>query len=323
MFTGSFISSLYFLLLDTSGSNKIHLNKTFVVKHIMGKMKKIKIGLIQSKVSDNIKANVNNTLHMIAKAADKGAQIISLQELFQTPYFPQWKNINKDDYAETIKGHTVSLMRETAKKFSVTLIVPFYQKKGDDYVNTALVIDKKGKSSGQYHKTHIPYDPGFYEKDYFSEGKSGYKIFKSEGVKFAVLICYDQWFPEAARLSRLEGAEIIFYPTAIGHIVGNKDEGDWHDAWETIQRGHAIANSVYVAAINRVGVEGNTDFWGQSFVSDPFGKILKRASSSRQEIVVAELDLEKNSFYADGWGFLDNRRPDTYGKLSASEKKKS
>ncbi len=289
----------------------------------MGKMKNIKIALIQSKVSDNIKANVDNTLYMIAKAAAKGAHIISLQELFQTPYFPQWKNMNKDDYAETIKGLSVSLMRETAKKFGVTLIVPFYQKKGNDYINTALVIDKKGKSLGQYHKTHIPFDPGFYEKDYFSEGNSGYKIFNADGVKFAVLICYDQWFPEAARLARLNGAQIIFYPTAIGHIIGNEDEGDWHDAWETVQRGHAIANSVYVAAINRVGEEGNTKFWGQSFVSDPFGKILKRASSSRQEIVVVELDLEMNSFYSDGWGFLDNRRPDTYGKLSASKKKKS
>ena len=289
----------------------------------MGKMKTIKIALIQSKVSDNTKANVDNTVHMISKAAAKGAQIISLQELFQTPYFPQWKNMNKDDYAETIRGNTISMMRETAKKFGVTLIVPFYQKKGNNYINTALVIDKKGKSSGQYHKTHIPYDPGFYEKDYFSEGKSGYKIFNAEGVNFAVLICYDQWFPEAARLARLNGAQIIFYPTAIGHIIGNEDEGDWHDAWETVQRGHAIANSVYVATINRVGEEGNTNFWGQSFVSDPFGKILKRASSSRQEIVVTELDLEKNRFYADGWGFLDNRRPETYSKICAPNKKKS
>ena len=289
----------------------------------MGKMKTIKIALIQSKVSDNIKANVDNTVHMISKAAAKGAQIISLQELFQTPYFPQWKNMTKDDYAETLRGNSVSMIRETAKKFGVTLIVPFYQKKGNDYINTALVIDKKGKSSGQYHKTHIPYDPGFYEKDYFSEGKSGYKIFNADGVKFAVLICYDQWFPEAARLARLDGAQIIFYPTAIGHIIGNEDEGDWHDAWETVQRGHAIANSVYVATINRVGEEGSTNFWGQTFVSDPFGKILKRASSSRQEIVVTELDLEKNSFYADGWGFLDNRRPETYSKISEKKKKKS
>jgi len=285
-------------------------------------MKTIKIGLIQSKVSDNIKANVANTVHMIAQAAAKGAQIISLQELFQTPYFPQWEKMNKDDYAENLKGYTVSQMKEAAKKFGVTLIVPIYQKKGVQYLNTALVIDKTGRLSGQYHKTHIPYDPGFFEKNYFNEGSTGYKIFSAEGVNFAVLICYDQWFPEAARLAKLAGAEIIFYPTAIGHIIGNKDEGDWHDAWETVQRGHAIANSLYVAAINRVGTEGNIDFWGQSFVSDPFGKILKCASASRQETVVAELDLDKNCFYADGWGFLENRRPETYSKLSAVKKKK-
>jgi len=286
-------------------------------------MKTIKIALIQSKVSDNIKANVANTVHMIAQAAAKGAQIISLQELFQTPYFPQWEKMNKDEYAENLKGYTVSQMKEAAKKFGVTLIVPIYQKKGDKYFNTALVIDKTGRLSGQYHKTHIPYDPGFYEKEYFNEGRTGYKIFSADGVKFAVLICYDQWFPEAARLARLNGAQIIFYPTAIGHILGNKDEEDWHDAWETVQRGHAIANSLYVAAINRVGTEGNIDFWGQSFVSDPFGKILKCASASRQEIVVAELDLDKNCFYADGWGFLENRRPETYSKLSVVKKKKS
>jgi len=286
-------------------------------------MKTIKIALIQSKVSDNIKANVANTVHMIAQAAAKGAQIISLQELFQTPYFPQWEKMNKDEYAENLKGYTVSQMKEAAKKFGVTLIVPIYQKKGDKYFNTALVIDKTGRLSGQYHKTHIPYDPGFYEKEYFNEGRTGYKIFSADGVKFAILICYDQWFPEAARLARLNGAQIIFYPTAIGHILGNKDEEDWHDAWETVQRGHAIANSLYVAAINRVGTEGNIDFWGQSFVSDPFGKILKCASASRQEIVVAELDLDKNCFYADGWGFLENRRPETYSKLSVVKKKKS
>lgn len=286
-------------------------------------MKTVKIALIQSRVSDNIKANVAETVKMIEKAADKGARIISMQELFQTPYFPQWEHMNKDDYAETIKGYTVTQMKGAAKKFGVTLIVPIYQKKGDQYLNTALVISNKGRLSGQYHKTHIPYDPGFYEKNYFNEGSTGYKIFNAEGVKFAVLICYDQWFPEAARLARLNGAQIIFYPTAIGNIIGNQDEGDWHDAWETVQRGHAISNSVYVAAVNRAGIEGNISFWGQSFISDPFGKIIKCASADRQEVVVAELDLEKNSFYADGWGFLDNRRPDTYKKLSTATKNKS
>ena len=285
-------------------------------------MKTLTIALIQTKVSDNIPSNVTNTLKMIEKAANKGAQIIALQELFQTPYFPQFENKEKDDYAETLKGYTVSEMKKAAKRLAVTIVVPIYEQKNGKYFNTAVVIGKDGKLLGQYNKTHIPHDPGFYEKEYFEEGKSGYKIFSADGVKFAVLICYDQWFPETARLARLNGAEIIFYPTAIGDIVGNEEEGDWHDAWETVQRGHAISNSIYVAAINRVGREGNIQFWGQSFVSDPFGKILKCASATRQEAVVIELDLEQNNFYAEGWGFLDNRRPDTYSKITSNINKK-
>lgn len=286
-------------------------------------MKTVKIALIQTRVSENIELNVSNTLIMIERAARKGAQIIALQELFQTTYFPQWEKINKDDYAETLKGHTVREVKKAAKKLGVTIIAPFYEKKKGMYFNTAVVIDKRGKILGQYNKTHIPHDPGFYEKEYFEEGNSGYKIFNADGVKFAVLICYDQWFPEAARMARLNGAQIIFYPTAIGTICNGEEEGDWYDAWETVQRGHAISNSIHVATINRVGREGNINFWGQSFVSDPFGKILKRASALRQEIVVIDLDLDQNNFYAEGWGFLKNRRPDTYEKITSSKKKKA
>ena len=286
-------------------------------------MKTVTIALIQSKVSESIESNIANTLKMIERAANKGAQIIALQELFQTPYFPQWENIKKDDYAETLKGFTVNEMKKSAKRLGVTLVVPIYEKKNGKYFNTALVIDKKGMLLGQYHKTHIPHDPGFYEKEYFEEANSGYKIFNVEGVKFAVLICYDQWFPEAARIARLKGAEIIFYPTAIGDIIGSEEEGDWHDAWETVQRGHAISNSLYVAAINRVGREGNINFWGQSFICNPFGKILKRASAARQEMVLVEINLELNEFYSDGWGFLRNRRPDTYEKITSNKKKKT
>lgn len=285
-------------------------------------MKTLTIALIQTKVSKNIESNVAKNLKMIERAANKGAQIIALQELFQTPYFPQYENANKDEYAETLKGFTVSKMREVAKRLGITLIVPIYLKKKVKYFNTALVIDKKGRLLGQYDKTHIPHDPAFYEKHYFEEGNSGYKVFNVDGIKFAVLICYDQWFPEAARIARVHGAEIIFYPTAIGNIIENKEEGDWHDAWETVQRGHAISNSLYVAAINRVGREGNLNFWGQSFISDPFGKILKRASSTKQEIIVMKLDLDKNNFYAEGWGFLENRRPATYEKITTGFKKK-
>ncbi len=280
-------------------------------------MKSITIGLVQTTVSADIQKNVQKTISFIEKAAKKGATIIALQELFQTPYFPQWEGKNKDDYAETLQEFTVTSMQETAKRLNISLIVPFYEKHADKYYNTAVAIDKKGKIIGQYHKIHIPHDPGFYEKEYFEHGQLGYKTFTIDGVHVAVLICYDQWFPEAARMARLSGAEIIFYPTAIGNIVNYKAEGDWHDAWETVQRGHAISNSLYVAAINRVGTEGKVKFYGQSFVSDPFGKVLKRASSDKEEVIVAKLDLERNDFYSEGWGFLRNRRPDTYAPLVA------
>jgi agmatine deiminase len=282
-------------------------------------MKSVTIALIQSRVSTDVKSNVAKTVKMVEEASKKGARIIALQELFQTPYFPQWEKENRDDYAETSGGFTVGEIRKTAKRLGVTIIVPFYEKKGGKYFNSAVVIDRNGKSLGKYHKVHIPHDPGFYEKKYFEMGESGYKIFKADGVKFAVLICYDQWFPEAARMARLKGAEIIFYPTAIGNIIDYDEEGDWHDAWETVQRGHAISNSVYVAAVNRVGREGNIKFFGKSFISDPFGKVLKRASATREEIVLAKLDLDRNAFYAEGWGFLRNRRPDTYESLTSSK----
>jgi agmatine deiminase len=277
------------------------------------------IGLVQSKVSTDIQANVRKTEKMIRQAAKKGAQIICLQELFQTPYFPQWEKMDKDSFAENIPGPTSSAMQRLAKELGVVLIVPMYEKLNKKFYNTAVVFDSKGKNIGKYHKIHIPHDPGFYEKEYFEHGTQGYKIFQVGKVKFAVLICYDQWFPEAAREARLNGAEIIFYPTAIAEIIGYKHPNDWHDAWETIQRSHAIANSVVVAAVNRTGIEGKSKFWGQSFIADAWGKILKKATSDKEEVVVAKVDLEYNKFLAEGWGFLRNRRPDTYRSLTGNK----
>lgn len=283
-------------------------------------MKFVTIGLIQSKVSDNIEANVQKTVAMIEEAAKGGATIIALQELFQTPYFPQWEGKDKKEFAEKLNGPTVTIMKATAKRLGVAIVVPFYEELSGKYFNTAIVIDKKGKVIGKYHKIHIPHDPGFYEKEYFEHGALGYKTFTIDGVKFAVLICFDQWFPEAARIAKLAGAQIIFYPTAIGDIVGYKaEEGDWHDAWETIQRSHSIANSVYVGAINRTGVEGKMQFYGQSFISDPFGTVIKRASKTKEEIIIAILDLDKIKYNEDGWGFMRNRRPDTYHSLTTNK----
>lgn len=277
------------------------------------------IGLVQSKVSSDMQANVRKTEKMIREAVGKGAQVICLQELFQTPYFPQWEKMDRNSFAETIPGPTSSAMQSLAKKLGVVLIVPMYEKLGKKYYNTAVVFDGKGKNIGKYHKIHIPHDPGFYEKEYFEHGQQGYTIFQVGKVKFAVLICYDQWFPEAAREARLKGAEIIFYPTAIAEIIGYKHPNDWHDAWETIQRSHAIANSVVVAAVNRTGIEGKSKFWGQSFIADAWGKILKKASSNKEEVIVAKVDLDYNKFLAEGWGFLRNRRPDTYRSLTGNK----
>ena len=260
---------------------------------------------------------------MIRQAARKGAKIICLQELFATPYFPQKRKVNVEKYCEAIPGQTSKIMSQLARDLGIVIIVPICEKATNGKCfNAAVVYDERGKLLGKYRKNHIPHDPGFYEKDYFAEGDLGYKIFKTKSAKFAVLICYDQWFPEAARMARLGGAEIIFYPTAIGDIIGYQHSNDWQGAWETIQRSHAIANSAVVAVVNRVGVEGETRFWGQSFVTDAWGKILKRASKNREEVVVQEIDLEYNKFLSDDWGFLRNRRPDTYKILLRTRQNK-
>lgn len=291
------------------------------------KKRQVTVGLIQTKVGPDMSKNFAHTSSLVIRAAKQGAQIVCLQELYNTPYFPQKQGENKDKFIEYIPGASTSMFEEIAKMYGVAIIVPVYeksgrpgQKSGWKYFNSAAVINEKGRlMKDVYRKTHIPQDPGFYEKNYFEDGNSGYKIYKTKFATFAVLICYDQWFPEAARAARLQGAEIIFYPTALGNIVGYKPEGDWHNAWETTIRSHGIDNSLYVCAINRVGREGRMEFFGQSFVSDPFGKILKRALPNKEEVLIAKLDLERNKFFADGWGFLRNRRPDTYKSLTMNK----
>ena len=216
----------------------------------------VTIAGVQSIVSTDLKKNLIKTIVLVEKAAKKGAQIICLQELYKTPYFPQYKNANKDDYAETIPGESTELFSKLAKKYKVVIIVPIFERdeKGE-YHNSAVVINTDGKLLPTYRKIHIPQDPLFYEKNYFKESNDGYKIYKTKYATFAVLVCYDQWFPEAARSVKLAGADLVFYPTAIGNIRGVKEhEGDWHNAWETVMRGHAIANSLYVMAVNRTGV---------------------------------------------------------------------
>jgi len=260
---------------------------------------------------------MKKTLEKIKEAATKGAQIVCLQELFRTKYFPQEEKQDVSKLAETIPGESTRIFSELSKEEKIVIIAPLFEKAPNGkYYNSATVIDANGKITGNYRKIHIPQDPFFYEKNYFEEGDQGYLVHRTKYADIGVLICYDQWFPEAARINVLKQAEIIFYPTAIGYIKGqNSTDGDWHEAWKTVQRAHAIANGVHVATVNRVGTEGQLDFWGGSFACDSFGKVLKEASYTEEEVLVVKMDLSKNKQIQDGWGFLKNRRPDTYNSL--------
>lgn len=278
------------------------------------KRNEVSIGLIQTAVTKDIQENIQKAVLFVKKAAAEGAQIICLQELFNTIYFPQHERLDVSRFAEPIPGDTVSIFSRLAKELDVVIIVPLFEKaQNGSYYNSAVTIDAGGDILGIYRKIHIPFDKLFYEKNYFKDGDLGYKVYKTRFASIGVLICYDQWMPEAARINALMGAEILFYPTAIGWIKGHTSkDGDWHNAWETVQRGHAIANGVHVAAINRVGEEGSLKFWGGSFVSDAFGKVLKKASHDKEETLVVKVDLGMNKRIREGWGFLNNRRPDTY-----------
>jgi agmatine deiminase len=282
------------------------------------KRKIVSIGLIQTTVSGNSAGNMEKTIERIKEASRGGAQIVCLQELYRTLYFPQEKKQDVNRLAETIPGESTRSFSELAKKNKIVIIAPIFEKHSNGkYYNTAVTIDADGKILGAYRKVHVPDDPLFYEKNYFAAGDSGYSVYKTQYAHVGVLICYDQWFPEPARINALKGAEIIFYPTAIGWVKGyTSSDGDWHDAWKTVQRAQAIMNGVHVAAVNRVGVEGRLKFWGGSFVCDSFGKVLKEASNTDEEVLVVKVDLSKNKEIQEGWGFLKNRRPDTYNSLT-------
>ncbi|MFA7198677.1 MAG: nitrilase-related carbon-nitrogen hydrolase, partial [Methanoculleus sp.] len=276
------------------------------------------IGLIQTAVGKDPDCNLAHTLDMARAAIAKGAQILCLQELYRLPYFPQYEDADASTYAETIPGPSTEAFAALAREHEVVIVVPLYERAASgEYYNTAVVIDADGRLLlPAYRKVHIPYDPLFYEKAYFRQGDH-YRVYDTRFGRIAVLICYDQWFPEAARAVALQGAGLIFYPTAIGRIIGEEaPEGDWREAWETVQRGHAIANSVHVAAVNRVGAEGDIQFFGSSFVADAFGNVLARASETVEEVLVVEVDLAANETIRDGWGFFRNRRPETYGALT-------
>jgi agmatine deiminase len=289
-----------------------NLPKTGKLSHV------VSLGLIQTTVSEDMALNLQKTLQKVEEAAKRGAQIICLQELYRTRYFPQEEKQDASRFAETIPGESTEAFSDLAKKHKIVVIVPLFEKGANGkFYNSAAVIDADGKLLDTYRKIHIPQDPLFYEQNYFQPGNSGYKVYKTAYANIGVLICYDQWFPEPARINTLKGADIIFYPTAIGYIKDHTSaDGDWHDAWQTVQRGHAIENGVHVAAVNRVGEEGELEFWGGSFVCDSFGKILAEASSKKEEVLTVKVDLNLNKRIRDGWGFLKNRRPDTYQQLT-------
>jgi N-carbamoylputrescine amidase len=276
---------------------------------------KVKIGLIQMSCTSDRSANINKALEGIRKTAKKGAQIVCLQELFTTLYFCEKEDQANFDFAEPVPGTTSDKIQQIAKETGTVVIASLFEKRATGiYHNTSAVFDADGKFLGIYRKNHIPEDPGFYEKFYFTPGDTGYKVFKTKFGKIGVLICWDQWYPEAARITSLMGAEILFFPTAIGWELNTsqKINEEQFQAWQTIQQSHAIANGVHVVAVNRTGIEGITKFWGGSFVSNPFGSIIFQASHDRQEVGVVEIDLEQNKHYRSIWPFLRDRRIDTY-----------
>ena len=276
----------------------------------------VRIGLIQMGMSPRRSANLEKAATMIQESTRQGAQIVCLPELFDSPYFPQEKD--SDVSAETLPNDVTRELSRLAKDNGVVLIGGslFERSKGKSY-NTSVVFDENGKETGSYRKVHIPQDPSFYEQDYFSPGDE-YRVIQTRFGKIAVLICFDQWYPEPARICKLLGAQMLFYPTAIGTVRGiEQAEGSWRDAWETVQRGHAIANSIIVAAVNRVGREKDMSFWGGSFVCDQFGKVLVRGDS-KERTLVASCDLQLGEDVERGWGFMRNRRPDTYKRISKS-----
>jgi len=271
------------------------------------------VALAQFAMSAEPAANLERAVTMIREAAARKAAIVCLPELFRSPYFCVQEQCERD-YSEEIPGTVGAVLAEEARTLGVAIIGgSVYERSGQGKLyNTSLVISSRGELLGTYRKVHIPHDPAFFEKNYFEPGDQGFKVFDLGVAKVGVLICYDQWFPEAARCLALMGAEIIFYPTAIGRVAGlSAPEGDWQSAWEGVQRGHAIANNVIVCGVNRVGIEGATTFWGGSFIYNGFGQLLARGTES-EGLVIADVDLEHSRFSREGWRFFASRRPEQY-----------
>jgi N-carbamoylputrescine amidase len=285
---------------------------------------KFKVGLVQMAMSADPQENVDKAAARVADAARRGAQIVCLPEMYRTPYFCQKEDAALFDLAETVPGPSTERLSKVAKEHGVAIVVPIFEKRATGlYHNSAVTLDADGSTAGFYRKMHIPDDPAFYEKFYFTPGDLGFKAFDTRHGRIGTLICWDQWYPEGARLTALQGATVLFYPTAIGWHPHEKAQhgAAQRDAWRTIQRGHAIANGCWVAAVNRVGHErtvpgeAGLEFWGTTFLCDPFGVVVAEASTDREETLVAEVDVGRMEEVRRGWPFLRDRRIDAYGDL--------
>ncbi len=279
----------------------------------------VSIALIQMRAEESPQRNLAKACAGIESAAKRGAQIVCLPELFRSRYFPQTENEQMFELAERIPGSTTEALSRLAREKKIVIVASVFEKRSAGiYHNTAVVLDADGAILGIYRKMHIPDDPSYYEKFYFTPGDLGFPSFRTRYGRIGVLVCWDQWFPEAARLACLAGAEFLIYPTAIGWLSGESRSvaESQRSAWEIIQRGHAVANGVYVAAVNRVGREGRLKFWGASFVTSPFGEIVAHGGN-REEIVLARCNLGKIDETRRNWPFLRDRRIDAYGALTA------
>jgi N-carbamoylputrescine amidase len=278
----------------------------------------VPVGLVQMRCSEDREENLAKAVERAEEAAGRGAQIVCLQELFRSHYPCQTEDAARFDWAETIPGPSTEALGKVAARCRITIVASLFEKRGAGlYHNTAVTLDPEGRISSRYRKMHIPDDPLYYEKYYFTPGDLGFPITAHGGAKVSTLVCWDQWFPEGARLAALGGAQILFYPTAIGWQFDEGESVDraQHEAWHTIQRAHAIANGVFVVAVNRVGREGDVRFWGQSFVADPFGRVIAQASSTEEEVLVVPCDLDEIEKTRRLWPFLRDRRIDAYDGL--------
>ena len=284
-------------------------------------MSNVKVGLVQMSCAESKQQNLEKAIREIRNAAENGAQIVCLQELFTSLYFCDVEDYDNFQLAEAIPGQTTDVLSTLSKELNVVIIASLFEKRAEGlYHNTTAIIDADGTYLGKYRKMHIPDDPAFYEKFYFTPGDLGYKVFQTKFAKIGVLICWDQWYPEASRITALMGAEIMFYPTAIGWATSQDDETntDQYNSWQIIQRSHAVANGVPVVSVNRVGLEQNGEmkFWGGSFVANAQGKLMYLASHENEETIVVDIDLKESNYYRMHWPFLRDRRIDSYQPIT-------